>query len=175
MSIRIHFWWHSNYCLTAVANSLAAIVMVTPTKVSVRLSLSRERPIRSPSRSRTRRNPQEQSLVTSWVPEMLNAVVGEPLHEKRGKRLLVHGPSVKTTHSVGVAKTYWVPRVLAALSSFWERNHLFIFSSYGAILHSWFFHPVSSESAVSKYFKSLICYWSHLVSTVHFYLRRMGR
>ncbi len=48
MSIRIHFSQHSNHCLTAVANSSATMVVVTPAKVSVRLSLTRERPIRSP-------------------------------------------------------------------------------------------------------------------------------
>jgi hypothetical protein len=45
---------------------------------------------------------------------MLNAVVSIPILEKRSKRLLVHGPSVKTPPSAGVAKTYWVPRALGA-------------------------------------------------------------
>ncbi len=65
MSIRIHFSQHSNYCLVAVANSSVAMVVVTPTKVSVRLFLCRERLLAPPSPSRTKRNPQEQSLVTS--------------------------------------------------------------------------------------------------------------
>ncbi len=54
MSIQIHFSKHSNYCLTAVLNSSAVMVVVTSTKISVRLSGSG--PSAPPSPSRTRRN-----------------------------------------------------------------------------------------------------------------------
>jgi hypothetical protein len=47
MSIRIHFSQHSNYCLMAVTNSSAAMDVLTPTQVSVRLALSRKRPVSS--------------------------------------------------------------------------------------------------------------------------------
>jgi hypothetical protein len=66
----------------AVTNSSAAMDLVTPTQVSMRLALSRESPVSSSFTLQTRRIPVEQSLVTKRVPEMLNAVVGIPLLEQ---------------------------------------------------------------------------------------------
>ena len=47
MSIRIHFSRHSKHRLVAVANFSLVKVLITPTKVSLRLSLPRERSVSS--------------------------------------------------------------------------------------------------------------------------------
>ncbi len=153
MSIRIHFSQNSNYCLMAVANSSAVMGMVTSTKVSVRLSLSRERPVSS---SFTLQN--KKKSAGAKPADQLSArdaqCCGQPTTAwEKGRGLLVHGPSGKTTPSVGVAKTDFVSRAMAALSSFLERNHFCIFSSSWASLHSWFFHPDSQSQQCANILK----------------------
>ncbi len=153
MSVLIHFPQHSNYCLMALANSSAAMVMVTPTKVSVRLSLSRERPISSTFTLQNKKITVGAKPGDQLSGRDAQCCGRQTSYWERGRWLLVHGPSRKTHPSVGVAKTCCVLWALAVLSSLLERNHFCIFSSSWASLHRLFFHQVSQSHQCANIWK----------------------
>ncbi len=152
MSVRIHFSQHSNYCLMAVANSLAAMIVVTPTKVSVGCLC----PGRGPQL--LLHPPKQKEIPRSkawWLVECQRCSMLWSANHCLRKGAMATG-----------ALSQWKNCSFCRGSkdrSFLERNHFCIFSSSWASLHSWFFSPKLSESAVRQYFKSLICFWSHLV------------
>ncbi len=145
LSTRIHFSRHSKHRLVAVANYSLVKVLLTPTKVSLRLSCPGRGLSSLPSPSRTRRNPPEQTLVNRQMQNRLDVVVSKPFLEKQQQWGLVSCPSGKITTSVGVFKTDCLSEVLAAYHLLWERNCFCIFSPSWAGLHILFFHPASQS------------------------------
>ncbi len=146
-STRIHFSWHSKHGLVAVGNYSRVKVLMTTTKVGgcpcPGRSLSD-----SPSPSRTRRNPPEQSVVNRQMQNRLDVVVSKPFLENSSnwdwfpvpveKTLLLERYSKQT-----VCQRYWLPPTCS------KQETVFASSLYLGLLYIFYFftQPLRVSSA----------------------------
>jgi hypothetical protein len=157
MSIRMHFSRHSKHRLVAVANFSVVKVLITPTKVSLRLSLPGRGLSAPPPPYRTRRNPPEQSLVNRQMQNRLYVVVSEPFLKTAAMGIGFVFQWKKHYFCRGIQDRLFfrgtgsLPLVL--------REKLFLHLLFILGWSTYFiFSPSLSESAVCQYFKSLICF-----------------
>ncbi len=115
----------------AVANSSAVMVLMTPTKVSLRLSKSRERPVSFPFTLKNKKKIHQSKPGNETGAVDAGCCSRKPLIDNSSGGDWYIVPVGKTLLLQGVAKTAFVPVVLLALHLLRQKPVLYLFSIFG--------------------------------------------
>jgi hypothetical protein len=137
----------------AVANFSLVKVLITPTKVSLRLFLPRERSVSFSFTLQNKKNPPEQSLVNRRMQNRLYVVVSEPFLETAAMGISFFSQWKKHYFCRGIQdrpffQKYWQPPTCS------ERETVFVsFLHLGLVYIFYFFYPASQSQQCANILK----------------------